>query len=73
MSEFFVIRKFRRSGVCREADLQVFGMVPGQWQVRQLARNLSGTQLWRSVIPVEFTEVDGDEGPVQQFTIPSAR
>jgi predicted acetyltransferase len=70
MSEFFVMRKFRRSGVGREAALAIFGMIPGQWQVRQLARNPSATQFWRSVIPVEFNEVDGNEGPVQHFIIP---
>jgi hypothetical protein len=44
-------------------------MFPGQWQVRQVARNPSATPFWRSVIPVEFNEVDGNDGPVQRFTI----
>lgn len=70
MSEFFVMRKFRRSGVGREAARQIFAMLPGQWQVRQLIRNPTATMFWRSVIPVEFTEVEGNEGPVQFFVIP---
>jgi predicted acetyltransferase len=69
MSEFFVMRRFRRSGVGREAAGQIFKMLPGRWQVRQLAQNPSATGFWRSVIPVDFTEVDGEEGPVQQFAI----
>ena len=37
MSEFFVMRRFRRAGVGREAARQIFVMLPGHWQVRQLA------------------------------------
>jgi predicted acetyltransferase len=69
MSEFFVMRRFRRSGVGREAARQIFRMLPGGWQVRQLASNTSASQFWRRVIPVDFIEVNDGEGPVQQFVI----
>lgn len=69
MSEFFVMRRFRRSGIGREAAVQLFGMFPGRWQVRQLTRNPGATQFWRSVIPVDFTELNGEDGPVQHFEI----
>jgi predicted acetyltransferase len=69
MSEFFVMRRFRRAGVGREAATQIFMMLPGHWQVRQLASNPSASQFWRGAIPVEFTEAIGEEGPVQHFVI----
>lgn len=70
VSEFFVMRRFRRSGVGREAALQLFRKYPGEWQLRQLASNPSATSFWRSIIPVEFGEFETEEGPVQRFVIP---
>jgi predicted acetyltransferase len=69
MSEFFVLRRFRRSGVGRDAALQIFRMLPGPWQLRQLTGNPDATKFWRRIIPVDFTEVEGAEGPVQPFVI----
>lgn len=71
MSEFFVLRRFRRAGVGREAALQIFRMLPGPWQLRQVTTNPDATRFWRRIIPVDFTEVDDAEGPVQHFVIPS--
>lgn len=73
MAEFFVLRRFRRSGIGRDAASQIFRMLPGRWQVRQLASNPGATQFWRRVIPVDFTQVDGHEGPVQHFVIEPSR
>lgn len=70
MSEFFVLRRFRRSGVGRDAAVQIFRMLPGPWQLRQLTTNPDATKFWRRIVPVDFTEVDGAEGPVQHFVIP---
>ena len=72
ISEFFVMRRFRRSGVGREAALQLFWKYPGEWQLRQLASNPSATSFWRSIIPVEFAEFETEDGPVQRFMIPLA-
>lgn len=69
MSEFFVMRRFRRAGVGREAATQIFMMLPGRWQVRQLSSNPSATRFWREVIPVSFTEAITDEGLAQHFVI----
>lgn len=72
ISEFFVMRRFRRSGVGREAALQLFRKYPGEWQLRQLASNASAASFWRSIIPVEFDEFETQDGPVQRFMIPLA-
>jgi predicted acetyltransferase len=64
-----VMRRFRRGGVGHQAATQLFMMLPGHWQVRQLASNAGATQFWRKVIPVEFTESIGEEGPIQHFVI----
>ena len=72
MSEFFVMRRFRRTGVGREAALQLFREHPGEWQIRQFSSNPSATAFWRSIIPVEFSESETEDGPVQHFVIPFA-
>jgi predicted acetyltransferase len=69
MAEFFVMRKYRRSGVGIEAARAAFARFPGEWQVRQLTANAAATEFWRIAIPVPFTEDTNHEGPVQHFTI----
>ena len=69
MAEFFVMRKYRRSGVGMEAARAVFATFPGEWQVRELAANEGATAFWRTAIPVRFAEDTNHEGPVQHFTI----
>ena len=69
MSEFFVMRKYRRSGTGREAARRVFALFPGAWQVRQLHGNDAATAFWRAVVPSGYEETVTGEGPVQRFTI----
>ena len=69
MAEFFVMRKYRRKGVGRRAACTLFGMFPGEWQVRQLDSNVRATAFWRSVIPVPFRDGTVDIGPVQRFRV----
>jgi predicted acetyltransferase len=71
MAEFFVMRKYRRGGVGRDAARAVFAKFPGEWQVRQLNSNPAATAFWRRAIPVPFDEDANDEGPVQHFTAPA--
>ncbi len=69
MTEFFVMRKYRRLGVGREVARQVFERFPGEWQVRQMASNPAATTFWRAVIPVQFDEDVREDGPLQRFVI----
>jgi predicted acetyltransferase len=67
MAEFFVMRKYRRSGLGREVALEIFRRFPGRWQVRELRSNPGAIAFWRTVIPSPYTErVDAKE-IVQEF------
>jgi predicted acetyltransferase len=70
MAEFFVMRKYRRSGVGVDAARAVFAKFPGEWQVREVKANVGAVAFWRRAIPVPFTEDTNDKGPVQHFTMP---
>jgi predicted acetyltransferase len=70
MAEFFVLRKYRRSGVGRDAARAVFARFPGEWQVREQFENTGAIAFWRDAIPVPFDEGETDEGPVQRFGMP---
>ena len=50
MSEFFVLRKFRRRGVGEQAATALFDMAPGPWELGQLAGNVPAQEFWRRVI-----------------------
>jgi predicted acetyltransferase len=73
MAEFFVVRKYRRQGVGREAALQVFRQFPGLWRVPEIDENLPAQAFWRKIIG-DFTggrfrevRLQDWEGPVQEF------
>ena len=67
MSEFFVLRKYRRHGVGGRAAGEVFRLFPGPWTVRQQRANLAATAFWRSAIPFEYAERVTDEEVIQEF------
>jgi predicted acetyltransferase len=69
MAEFFVMRKYRRSGIGITAARAVFERFPGAWQVRQMASNPASTIFWRRAIPVPFGEGTHASGPMQTFVI----
>jgi predicted acetyltransferase len=50
LSEFFVLRKFRRLGVGRDAATLIFNRFAGQWEVTEYARNPGAVNFWRQVI-----------------------
>ena len=75
IAEFFVMRKYRRRGIGRQAAFCAFDRFPGPWEVREHKDNLAGQQFWRSII-AEYTgggfsetvlNNDGWIGPVQTF------
>ena len=78
VAEFFVLRKYRRSGVGRQAARDIFTRFPGRWRVSQLENNLPAQAFWRKIIH-EYTRGQfredaraGDEGRVltQTFISP---
>ncbi len=75
MSQFFVLRKYRRKGVGLACAAQVFDLYPRKWEVREVAKNVAATSFWRRAIGAytrgEFVETQWDDarwrGPVQSF------
>ena len=67
--EFFVVRKYRRSGVGATAARHLFARFPGEWVVEVVAGNTAAVSFWRRAIPVAFDEVVTDAGTEQRFTV----
>jgi predicted acetyltransferase len=67
MAEFFVMRKYRRQGLGRQAAVELFGRFPGRWQVRQLLVNEAATAFWKEVIPYPFAQGLTPDEVVQEF------
>jgi predicted acetyltransferase len=75
MAEFFVMRKYRRSGVGRALATAMFDRFRGPWQVHQIAANAPAQAFWRRIIG-DYTHGTFEErilddakrgGPVQLF------
>lgn len=50
MHEFFVIRRFRRSGVGQRMASRLWSQYPGEWLVRVVESNAQAVLFWRSAI-----------------------
>ncbi len=50
MSEFFVLKRHRRTGVGRQAAFTLFDRFRGLWEIAELARNVPAVCFWRRVI-----------------------
>ena len=60
MTEFFVLRRFRRHGVGRAAAFAAFDRFAGPWEVRQREEKHDARAFWRRVID-EYTRGDYEE------------
>ncbi|WP_407074310.1 GNAT family N-acetyltransferase [Paenibacillus lacisoli] len=76
MTEFFVLQKYRRSGVGSWAARQLFKEFQGKWKVTQLGTNLPALAFWRQVIS-EYTDgkfeekVHLEQGHISQYFVSS--
>jgi len=50
VTEFFVVRGLRRSGVGRAAALSVFSSFDGTWEVRVMQRNTGALRFWEETV-----------------------
>jgi predicted acetyltransferase len=50
MAEFFVMYKYRRSGVGKQAVFQVLNKHKGRWQLRRHPKNIASVHFWDNVI-----------------------
>lgn len=75
LAEFFVMAKYRRQGVGREAAFRLFDRYQGRWEVQQEAANLPAQTFWRAIIGAytdgryheEWRITEDHVGPVQRF------
>jgi len=54
VAEFFVLRRYRRTGVGREAAFALFDRLRGHWVVRVSTGNRRGSAFWPAVV-AEYT------------------
>lgn len=73
MSEFFVLRTYRRERVGARAATAVFKQHPGRWIVQEVAPNVAAQVFWRGVIAEvtqgDYTEEQSERGVTQRFEI----
>jgi len=76
IDQFFVLKKYRRSGLGRSLAHYVFSALPGAWEVGQMTANLPAQAFWRKAIADYASDGyqehqlrgTGWEGVVQCFT-----
>ena len=76
MAELFVMRRYRRRGIGRQAAFAAFDRLRGSWEIRQRASNAAAIAFWRRVVAAytggDYREVYWDDtawtGPVQMFS-----
>ncbi|MBS4199123.1 GNAT family N-acetyltransferase [Bacillus sp. FJAT-49732] len=55
ISDFFIMRKFRRKGIGKQVAFSIFKQFKGVWEVRQTYENKPAYAFWKKVIS-EFTK-----------------
>jgi predicted acetyltransferase len=50
MAEFFILRKFRKTGLGRHVACALFDTFNGDWEVRELIANIPAQAFWRRII-----------------------
>jgi predicted acetyltransferase len=66
MAEFFVLRRYRRSAIGKQAAVQLWKRFPGDWIVRVAESNRAGIPFWSRIIG-EYTS-----GVMKQGDLPAA-
>lgn len=66
LAEFFMLRKYRRSGLGTVAAREVIARHSGQWVISQISSNKSATAFWRRAIPAPFDERQLSDGHIEQ-------
>lgn len=72
LNHFFVLRRYRRQSIGKNAAMQAFDRFPGQWRVRQFDWNIPAQRFWRSVVTEytndNYTETINKDRISQEFT-----
>lgn len=86
LAEFFIMYKYRRSGVGKTAAKKIFDMFKGRWQLKRHPKNIGSVFFWDNVIN-EYTNgnyrlvksypgseyADGTLGDIYFFETPVAK
>lgn len=71
IAEFFVMKKYRRKGIGKNAAFKIFDKFSGRWEIWQLEKNIASKKFWRAIIDEfmdgEWHERWGEKGPIQYF------
>lgn len=72
ISEFFIMKKYRRTGLGKSIAKDIFGLHKGKWEVFQMVKNKPAQLFWRNVIKEytngNFTERIEEGRLIQEFT-----
>ena len=66
VAEFFILRRYRRTGIGKEAAFLLWKRFPGRWYIRVLQRNAAALKFWRAAI-VEYGVTDMRERSLEQI------
>jgi predicted acetyltransferase len=69
--EFFVLRKYRRSGIGSRAARELFSLFPGEWSIHELHGNEEAMRFWRAAIPFAYSEDSSSGGTTRRFCVES--
>ncbi len=50
IAEFFILKKYRREGIGKEAAIRIFNLHKGEWQVHQIENNKPAQVFWSKII-----------------------
>jgi len=75
IGEFFIMRKYRRRGIGKQAAFSIFDKYLGKWEVREIEANKEAHQFWIKVISEytngQYSEINANDdkwkGPIQSF------
>jgi len=74
IAEFFVMKRYRRTGIGKAAAKQIFNLHKGQWEVHQRENNKPAQEFWNKVINEytngEFSDHVENGRRIQNFRSP---
>lgn len=68
IAEFFVVRKYRRTGVGRAVAHAMFSRYPGRWEAAVMRANSSARAFWQRTIEAHPQTTDLEAGERGHFT-----
>lgn len=71
LAEFFIMPRYRRMGVGRQAAFQVFDLHRGRWQLQRHPHNLASVHFWNRVVDEythgRFEQINGYPNPAVNY------